>query len=245
MATISTEIAEDCGTHRMRPRRQIADFLIKGCGLRNLQGGKLQESIRAVLDEIDLQRLRDAYPCTSFRDRAEMHRSVQELYLNGDAVDYLEFGVFQGESMRQWTRLNKHDDSRFFGFDSFEGLPEDWRAGQRKGHFDVRGTVPRIDDPRVKFVKGWFENTIPPFAHDFSAKNRLLLHVDCDLYGSAMLALVHFAPFMSKGSLLIFDEFYDRENEFKAFMDWQAIYRKRFRIIAEMGNYGKICVELL
>jgi len=73
----------------------------------------------------------------------------------------------------------------------------------------------------------------------------LLLHVDSDLYGSAMLALVHFAPFMSKGTLLTFDEFYDRENEFKALMDWQKIYKKNFRIVAEMGNYGKICAELV
>jgi len=229
----------------MRPRRQIADFLIKGCGLRNLQGGKLQRSIRAVLDEIDLQRLRDTYPCDSFADRSEMYRSLHESCINGGAVDYLEFGVFQGDSIRQWVNLNKHEDSRFFGFDSFEGLPEDWRAGQGKRHFDVQGAVPLIDDPRVEFVKGWFENTVPPFARAFSTRNRLLLHVDCDLYGSAMLALVYFSPFMSKGSLLIFDEFYDRENEFKAFMDWQRIFRKSFRIIAEMGNYGRICVELV
>jgi hypothetical protein len=229
----------------MRSKRRIANFFIKGCGLRKLQGSELQRSIRAVLDEIDLQHLRDAYSCRSFGDRAEMYRAVHESSIRGDAVDYLEFGVYQGDSMRQWVSLNEHKDSRFFGFDSFEGLPEDWRAGQGKGHFDVRGVMPQIDDPRVKFVKGWFDNTIPPFARDFSTKNRLLLHVDCDLYGSAMLALVHFAPFMSAGTLLIFDEFYDRENEFKAFMDWQRIYRKSFRIIAEMENYGKICAELL
>lgn len=50
---------------------------------------------------------------------------------------------------------------------------------------------------------------------------------------------------MSKGTLLTFDEFYDRENEFKALMDWQKIYKKNFRIVAEMGNYGKICAELV
>jgi O-methyltransferase len=229
----------------MRSRRRIADLFIKGCRLGNLQNSRLQKFIRAVLDEIDLQHVRDTYPCSSFQDRAEMYRSVHDRYIDGDAVDYLEFGVFQGDSMRQWVSLNKHKDSRFIGFDSFEGLPEDWRSGQGKGHFDVCGVMPRIDDPRVEFVKGWFENTIPPFARDFSTRNRLLLHVDSDLYGSAMLALVHFAPFMSKGTLLIFDEFYDRENEFKALMDWQKICRKNFRIIAEMGNYGKICIALL
>ena len=105
--------------------------------------------------------------------------------------------------------------------------------------------MPCIGDPRVKFVKGWFEHTIPAFARDFSLKNRLALHLDADLYGSAMLPLVHFAPLMSKGTLLIFDEFYDRQNEFKAPTDWQRIYGKNFRIIAEMENYSKVCVELV
>jgi hypothetical protein len=50
---------------------------------------------------------------------------------------------------------------------------------------------------------------------------------------------------MSKGTLLIFDEFYDREHEFKALQDWQRIYRKQFRIVAEMHNYGRICAELV
>lgn len=228
----------------MRMRRRIANFILKECRLRALQGSRPQKLIRAILDEIDLQHLRDASPCDSFHDRAEMFRSVYER-IGGDAIDYLEFGVFEGDSMRQWIHLNENKDSRFFGFDSFEGLPTDWREGQAKGHFALQGAMPQIDDPRVKFVKGWFENTIPPFACDFSPQNRLLLHIDADLYASAMLALVHFAPHMSRGTLLIFDELYDRENEFKALMDWQRIYKKEFRIIAEMENYGKICVELI
>jgi len=174
-----------------------------------------------------------------------MFRSVHDRVIRDRAIDYLEFGVFRGDSIRQWVSLNRHKDSRFIGFDSFEGLPEDWRAGQGKGHFDVHGFIPQIIDPRVTLIKGWFENTIPPFAHDFSARNRLILHIDSDLYASAMLSLVHFAPHMSTGTILIFDEFYDRENEFKALVDWQRIFKKKFQIIAEMENYGKICAELI
>ncbi len=229
----------------MTLKRRVANFFIKDCGLRRLEGSSLQKFSPAVLDEIDLQHVRDVHPCRSMYNRAEMYRYIYESCVNGEAIDYLEFGVFQGDSMRQWVNLSKHEDSRFFGFDSFEGLPEDWRAGQGKGHFDVRGTIARIDDPRVKFVKGWFKDTIPSFVRTFTTKNRMLLHVDADLYGSAMLPLFHFTPFMSTGTLLIFDEFYDREHEFKAFMDWQKIYRMNFRIIAEMDNYGKICAQLV
>ncbi len=174
-----------------------------------------------------------------------MYRYLHSSRFNGDAMDYLEFGVFQGASMRHWLELNRHEASRFYGFDSFEGLPEDWRPGQGKGHFDAGGLAPGIDDPRVEFIKGWFQDTVPAFSRCFAAKNRLVLHLDGDLYGSAMLPLVHFTPFMAPGSLLIFDEFYDREHEFKALTDWQRIYTKRFRIVAQMENYAKVCIELL
>jgi O-methyltransferase len=229
----------------LRIRRKVANFSLRTCGLCKFHNGRLQRFLRTVFDEIDLQHLRDANPCPSFRDRAEMYRYVQNTFLGGEAVDYLEFGVFRGESIREWLTLNQHKASRFFGFDSFEGLPECWRRGQGKGHFDVRGTVPYIDDPRVRFIKGWFQDTVPPFARDFNAKNRLVLHADADLYASTMLPLVYFTPFMSRGTLLIFDEFYDRDHEFKAVMDWQRISKKSFCIVAEMGNYGRICAELI
>jgi O-methyltransferase len=232
------------GGGRMSLKRHVADFLIKRCGLRRLHGGRFQGFIRAVLDEIDLQALRDAHPCRAFDSREAMYRHIAESCIGAEAVDYLEFGVYRGESMRCWTALNAHPDSRFFGFDSFEGLPAAWRAGQDKGHFDVAGNLPDIKDPRVTFVKGWFENTVPPFAREFRAGRRLVLHLDADLYGSTMLPLFHFGPAMRDGTLLIFDEFYDRNHEFKALVDWLRICPRRFRMVAQVDNYAKVCLQL-
>lgn len=229
----------------MRLRRRTVDFLIKTCRLGKLQNGRTLRAFRDLFDEIDLQHVRDSHPCRSLTDRSEMFRYLHDTFVKGEPVTFLEFGVFKGDSIREWASLNKHQDSQFVGFDSFEGLPETWRPGQEAGHFKVNGTMPQIDDSRVRFVKGWFENTVPGFAREFTSKNRLVLHLDADLYGSTMLPLVHFTPFMSQGTLLIFDEFYDRQHEFKALQDWQKIYRKPFRIVAEMQNYGRICAELV
>jgi len=228
----------------MRARRRCANFLIKDCGLSRLRNSRVLRVIRAIFDEIDLQYIRDSNPCRSVQSRAELYRVAHEVCIGGEPIDYLEFGVFKGESMRQWLDLNRHPRSRFFGFDSFEGLPEDWRPGQAKGHFDVGGVVPVLDDSRVRFVRGWFEDTVPRFARAFSCDNRLVIHIDADLYSSTMLALIHLGPFMQKGTLLIFDEFYDREHEFKALMDWKRIYRKEFYVVAQMENFAKVCLQL-
>ena len=173
-----------------------------------------------------------------------MYRYVHGSCVTDESMDYLEFGVLQGNSIGFWTRLNRHNDSRFYGFDSFEGLPEGWRNGQGKGHFDVGGALPQNDDMRVTFVKGWFEKTLPPFAREFAPRSRLVFHLDADLYGSTMLPLLFLGPFMSRGTLLIFDEFYDREHEFKALIDWQKIYKRQFRMVAEVGNFSKVCAQL-
>src|SRR5690606_10169128 len=57
--------------------------------------------------------------------------------LGAAPVLYLEFGVHRGESIRRWAELLPGTGCRFIGFDSFEGLPEDWTALDRKGTFST------------------------------------------------------------------------------------------------------------
>ena len=72
-----------------------------------------------------------------------------------ERITYLEFGVFQGNSIRRMAELFTHPESRFVGFDSFAGLPA---AGcdKQAGAFSTEGKTPGIDDVRVSFVKGYF-----------------------------------------------------------------------------------------
>ncbi len=48
--------------------------------------------------------------------------------LTGQPIDYLEFGVAGGHSFKWWMEKCSHTESRFYGFDTFEGLPESWGA---------------------------------------------------------------------------------------------------------------------
>ena len=94
-------------------------FLLVYCGLRKLHGGNIQRNLRSLLDEIDLQNFREKYACPSVKDRDQMFRLAYEAGCSTEPINYLEFGVYTGESLRKWTALSNNTDSRFYGFDSF------------------------------------------------------------------------------------------------------------------------------
>jgi hypothetical protein len=147
----------------------------------------------------------------------------------GLAPLYLEFGVFEGRSMRWWSRNLSQPSAKMVGFDSFEGLPEDWRRGHAAGHFRTNGP-PQIDDSRVSFEVGWFEETLPRFTvpdHD-----QMILNVDCDLYSSTATVLRWAEPHLRPGTLIYFDEFPDRDHEMKAFNELRAGSSHRFKPVA-------------
>src|SRR6266852_453027 len=123
-------------------------------------------------------------------------------------VLYLEFGVFKGDSIRRWASLLSHPASHLEGFDSFEGLPEDWGWSTDRGAFSMNGAVPQIDDARIRFHKGWFTDTVAAFKpppHEVFVAN-----FDADLYSSSRFVLNQIKSLIVPGCYLYFDEFSGR-----------------------------------
>lgn len=149
-----------------------------------------------------------------------------------EPASYLEFGVFKGASMRYWTKLLTHPETFFHGFDSFVGLPEDWGFMVDRRAFDVGQNIPTFDDARVKLFKGWFSETIPAYAREFKPHSSLVIHLDADLYSSTALVLNQFRPFIKSGTILIFDEFFDREHELKAYTEFLQASRQEVECLA-------------
>src|SRR5690349_11413463 len=87
---------------------------------------------------------RDRIP--SFECLYDFHRHVHDTVGEGNAIDFLEFGVCMGNSIKFWSQLNRDPQSRFIGFDSFEGLPENWTKNYPKGSLSAGGILPEIDD---------------------------------------------------------------------------------------------------
>ena len=98
---------------------------------------------------------------------------------------HLEFGVARGTTLR--LIADRVRPKTAYGFDSFEGLPENWRKGFSESKFDRGGTPPTFEQDNIECVVGWFEDTLPGFFSrpDIGGSECIsVLHIDCDLYSS-------------------------------------------------------------
>ena len=114
-----------------------------------------------------------------FIRREDLWLSVMSKHKNSKIL-FLEFGVHKGYSIQEFAKFNSHPDSRFVGFDSFEGLPMSWRNFIKiypKNHFDVLGVIPKVEDNRITFKKGWFTSKTFDFKFDLISLIFVLEHV--------------------------------------------------------------------
>src|SRR5574337_1294727 len=65
-------------------------------------------------------------PGNNYSYRYNLYQFLIENEIHQQSVNYLEFGVGDGETIKWWTTNIKHSEALFAGFDTFEGLPEDW-----------------------------------------------------------------------------------------------------------------------
>jgi len=182
-----------------------------------------------------------------YKDRDKFYKCVNDRFVSNKPVDYLEFGVASGWSFKQWLKLNQCDESRFFGFDSFVGLPEDWTERTPKGSFDQNGKTPDVDDSRAQFIDGLFQNTLPKFLESFDVKNRLVIHFDADLYSSTLYAMMNLDKFITPGTIFMFDEFTARNltDEYAALQDYCTCCYRDYKVLATRNDFAKLAVEII
>ena len=178
----------------------------------------------------------------------------------------LEFGVFEGLSMNV---MAKHaPDVQFYGFDSFEGLPESWKFNKHitigKNKFNVGGKLPEVPD-NVTLIRGWYDKTAKAWKQ-FNHPNISMLHIDCDLYSSTKTVFDALNSRIVRGTIIVFDELSDfrliknpsavmhehavrkvyhnwQEGEWKALNEWIEEYDRV--VLPVSRTYGTACAVLV
>lgn len=234
--TSAEEVSKEatCMNCRMSPKKRIAALLFPRY---SIFAEKLNWNAKWMAT------VKEAGDIPLFRARHELHRFVQAREFG--PIDYLEFGVWKGGSLRWWCEGNTHPESRFFGFDSFEGLPEDWSPMFHKGAFNTGGSIPDIQDTRVKFVAGWFQQTLPPFLASYQAREcSLVVHCDSDLFSSALFCLTSLNRIIKRGSIIIFDDLSDVLSEYRALTHYTTAYLRQWRFVAATEGFEQAAVEI-
>lgn len=184
-------------------------------------------------------------PRRNYLDRFKLYQYVMDTaQLAEQKIHYMEFGVASGHSYKWWLANNKSADSRFFGFDTFEGLPEDW-AMHKKG--DMSHGVPIVDDRRASFYKGLFQDTFYKFLEEYRSKEQTqkVIHMDADLYSSTLFVLTMLAPYLKPGDIILFDEFSVPNHEFAAWNDFLRSYYLEFETLGAVNNFYQCAFRLV
>lgn len=117
-----------------------------------------------------------------------------------------EFGVYKGHTLR--IIADTVNGGLVYGFDSFQGLPEAWRAGFDKGAFNVADKELPSFANNVKLYPGLFNITLPAMLKD-DPRHAAFLHIDCDLYSSTKVIFESLANRLRAGTVIVFDEYFN------------------------------------
>jgi Macrocin-O-methyltransferase (TylF) len=158
----------------------------------------------------------------------------------------LDLGVWIGWSTRL---ISDACDRTVYGFDTFEGLVEDWQIDDqivfKRGTFSLtepdaerfmRDTGVSLHDGlpdalgrKVQFIRGSTYDTLAPFLADRPVAPIRLFHMDLDTYESCIHALETCKDRFIEGSILVFDEYLVTNSEMRAFYEFQSQYELEWR----------------
>lgn len=118
-------------------------------------------------------------------DAQVLKAGIDAITINGL---YIEAGVCTGKTINFIAALNSL--KKIQGFDSFEGLPEDWTREDiviKKGTFAAKNKsfIPPVLH-NVILYKGWFKDSLPIFKATILQDEAIaFLHIDSDIYSSS------------------------------------------------------------
>jgi hypothetical protein len=185
----------------------------------------LKEEVQVLRSRVDYleHRLINYY-----RNRWDVLDCVADYLVNAEILgDYAEFGVYKGTTFGYAANLfdSLFPQMRFLAFDSFEGLPEPkgidrsptgFSSGFFQGQFaateeefcrNVLAAAPYLSPERLVTTKGWFDKVLTSESADrMKLENLACVWIDCDFYESTIPVLQFITPYLSVGSVILFDD---------------------------------------
>lgn len=167
--------------------------------------------------------------------------------------DYVELGVYQGNSARKAVRimLGMASARKMWLYDSFQGLPDtiDQDGADAKIYVGelsdtspdlVRSSLVELGFPQelIQIRPGYFNETVPlGIEQGDIAQKVALLHLDSDWYDSTMQGLEYFYDRVVPGGIVVIDDFGYWEGSRVAFYDFFA-RRREYPLLERAGVHA-------
>ncbi len=179
-------------------------------------------------------------------DADHLRYSVDSISIDGLI---LEFGVCTGKSINFIAAL--HPRTVIHGFDSFAGLPEEWKErGIAKGTFAFKdhSFKPPVLNNVVLHV-GLFEESLPLFVDTIQNQPIALIHMDADLYESTKTVFKYLGSHIHPGTIIVFDEYFNyngwENHEHKAFQEFIAESGLAYEYISYNSLHEQAAVRIV
>lgn len=158
-----------------------------------------------------------------------LYRAFEEAKRAGVDGDYYEFGLFRGYTLwaaQDACRRLGLEGPRFWGFDSFRGMPAitgidaankefyqgQWACSKQQvtQNLKERG----FDWSRAELIEGFYDDVLnEALRGKYPFRRASVAFLDCDLYTSTRDVLSWLAPFLDEGTLLLLDDWYTYGDE--------------------------------
>tara|TARA_B100001029_G_scaffold176998_1_gene180849 strand:+ start:128 stop:784 length:657 start_codon:yes stop_codon:yes gene_type:complete len=163
--------------------------------------------------------------------------------------DCIEFGIFTGSSFKHSIRLNsklnKFDNSSFYGLDSFEGFPDDSHPYFNQSNFkNSYEKTKKIEKkfPNSKIIKGFFSDSLKNNKDLQNITSLKFVFIDCDLYTSAIEPLDYITDKLVKGSYIMIDDFVNIDKNGRTISDlfFEKFQEKKVVFVSSFGVSGVV-----
>ena len=218
---LTNTLYDDPYLRAVAPKGFVKRQIVKALGAMGLQLAKLTDAATVEARALGHDNNPRAHTMIGLARLANIQACVEQVLRDGVRGDLIEAGVWRGGAaafMRAVLKAHGVADRCVWVADSFEGLPtpDMARYPQDKGDThhtypwlvvsldEVRETFRRYDllDAQVKFLKGWFKDTLPRA----DIRELAVMRLDGDMYGSIMDSLVALYPKLSVGGYVIIDD---------------------------------------
>jgi len=172
--------------------------------------------------------------------------AIKKSLKNKDNINKLnlEFGVWKGDSINFISKFIFNNS--IYGFDSFEGLNHDWKGYYLpSGTFNLNKKIPKMNKNVVPVI-GLIEDTLPKFLEEKNKKINFV-HIDTDIYESALIILKNIKRYLSKDCIIVFDEIYNfpgwSVGEYKALSE--VFNEREYKFLAFAKNGQQAVIQII